>query len=79
MSGDPAKSEARRDSSARAKAAERSRATDDERSRATDDESSRAADESPPFGRSWAMLYAAVLLNLALLVVLFYLFTRAFR
>jgi hypothetical protein len=47
--------------------------------RATDDERSRATDESPPFGRSWAVLYAAVLLNLALLVLLFYLFTRAFR
>jgi hypothetical protein len=51
----------------------------DEASRATDDERSRATDESPPFGRSWAVLYAAVLLNLALLVLLFYLFTRAFR
>ena len=50
-----------------------------EASRATDDERSRATDESPPIGRSWAVLYAAVLLNLALLVLLFYLFTRAFR
>ena len=48
-------------------------------SRVMDDEKSRAADESPPVGRSWAVLYAAVLLNLALLVLLFYLFTRAFR
>jgi hypothetical protein len=38
----------------------------------------RAADEQPPFGRSWKTLYAVVLFNLALLVVLFYLFTRAF-
>ncbi|HEX7174819.1 MAG TPA: hypothetical protein VF240_06005 [Pyrinomonadaceae bacterium] len=38
-----------------------------------------SGDERPPFGGSWAVLYAAVLLNLALLVVLFYLFTRAFR
>jgi hypothetical protein len=38
----------------------------------------RAADEQPPFGRSWTTLYAVVLVNLALLVVLFYLFTRAF-
>jgi len=38
-----------------------------------------AGDERPPLGGSWAVLYAAVLLNLALLVVLFYLFTRAFR
>ncbi len=36
-------------------------------------------DEGPPFGGSWGALYAAVLLNLALLVVLFHLFTRAFR
>ena len=35
--------------------------------------------EGPPFGGSWGKLYAAVLLNLALLVALFYLFTRAFR
>ena len=33
----------------------------------------------PPFGRSWRMLYAAVLVWLALLVILFYQFTRAFR
>ena len=39
----------------------------------------RDGDERPPFGGSWAVLYAAVLLNLALLVLLFYLFTRAFR
>jgi hypothetical protein len=49
------------------------------RSEVVRDEASRATDESPPFGRSWAVLYAAVLLNLALLVLLFYLFTRAFR
>jgi hypothetical protein len=36
-------------------------------------------EEPPPFGRSWAVLYALVLANLAVLVVLFYLFTRAFR
>lgn len=50
-----------------------------EASRVTDDERSRVMNESPPFGGSWAVLYAAVLLNLALLVLLFYLFTRAFR
>ncbi len=33
----------------------------------------------PPFGKSWRMLYALVLWNLAVLVALFYLFTRAFR
>ncbi len=63
MSGDPLRSNRGRDGA----------------SRATDVERSRATDESPPFGRSWAALYAAVLLNLALLVLLFYLFTRAFR
>jgi hypothetical protein len=36
-------------------------------------------EEQPPFGGSWAKLYAVVLANLAVLVVLFYLFTRAFR
>lgn len=43
------------------------------------DKERRAADEAPPFGASWAVLYALVLGFLALLVVLFYLFTRAFR
>jgi hypothetical protein len=32
----------------------------------------------PPFGGSWRVLYAVVLVNLAVLVLLFYLFTRAF-
>jgi hypothetical protein len=41
-------------------------------------DAARAGDEQPPFGRSWTTLYAVVLFNLALLVVLFYLFTRAF-
>jgi hypothetical protein len=40
---------------------------------------SRHAEEPPPFGASWRTLYAAVLVNLAVLVVLFYLFTRTFR
>ncbi len=44
-----------------------------------DNDNSRARDERPPFGDSWATLYAVVLANLALLVLLFYLFTRAFR
>jgi hypothetical protein len=35
-------------------------------------------EEPPPFGGSWAKLYAAVLINLAALVLLFHLFTRAF-
>jgi hypothetical protein len=37
------------------------------------------AEEPPPVGGSWRTLYAVVLLNLAALVALFYLFTRAFR
>ena len=32
----------------------------------------------PPFGGSWKTLYAAVLINLAVLVALFYFFTRYF-
>jgi hypothetical protein len=35
-------------------------------------------EDPPPFGRSWNVLYAVVLLNLALLILLFYAFTRAF-
>jgi len=35
--------------------------------------------EKPPFLSSWNRLYAAVLLNLALLIGLFYLFTKAFE
>lgn len=38
-----------------------------------------APEEPPPFGGSWRALYAAVLINLAVLVALFHLFTRAFR
>jgi hypothetical protein len=37
-----------------------------------------AAEEPPPIGGSWTTLYTVVLLNLAVLIVLFYLFTRAF-
>ena len=36
-------------------------------------------EEAPPVGRSWRALYAVVLVWLAVQVVLFYLFTRAFR
>jgi hypothetical protein len=36
-------------------------------------------EEPPPVGGGWRNLYVAVLLNLAVLVVLFYIFTRAFR
>jgi len=35
-------------------------------------------EEPPPFGGSWQTLYTIVLINLAVLVVLFYLFTRYF-
>ena len=35
-------------------------------------------EEPPPFGGSWKTLYAAVLINLAVLTALFYLFTRYF-
>jgi hypothetical protein len=35
-------------------------------------------EEPPPFGRSWGVLYAIVLLNLVLLILLFYAFTKAF-
>jgi hypothetical protein len=37
------------------------------------------AEEPPPVGGSWRTLYAVVLLNLGVLVLLFHLFTRAFR
>ncbi len=36
-------------------------------------------DEPPPFGGSWAKLYALVLINLSVLIVLFYIFTKAFE
>ena len=42
-------------------------------------DSERATDGPPPVGGSWATLYALVLANLAVLVALFYFFTRAFR
>lgn len=35
-------------------------------------------EEPPPFGGSWRVLYSIVLVNLALLIVLFYVFTKAF-
>jgi hypothetical protein len=37
-----------------------------------------AAEEPPPFGGSWRRLYTIVLLNLAVLVALFFIFTRYF-
>lgn len=36
-------------------------------------------EEPPPFGGSWKTLYTIVLVNLAVLAALFYLFTRYFR
>jgi len=36
-------------------------------------------EEQPPLGRTWGTLYAGVLLTLAVLIALFYLFTLAFR
>jgi hypothetical protein len=33
----------------------------------------------PPFFSSWGRLYAVVLLNLAFQILLFYIFTRAFK
>jgi hypothetical protein len=38
----------------------------------------RKDEEPPPFGGSWLALYALVLANLAVLIALFHLFTRAF-
>ena len=35
--------------------------------------------EHPPIGKTWPRLYAAVLIMLALEVVLFYVFTKAFE
>lgn len=35
--------------------------------------------DEPPVGGSWRALYSVVLAFLAVLVLLFYLFTRAFR
>jgi hypothetical protein len=43
------------------------------------DERKAHAAEEPPVGGTWKTLYAVVLLNLTVLVVLFYIFTRAFR
>jgi len=36
-------------------------------------------EEKPPLFSSWKRLYALVLLNLIVLIVLFYLFTKAFE
>jgi hypothetical protein len=36
-------------------------------------------DEAPPFLGTWRRVYAAVLVYLAAVIVVFYLFTRAYR
>lgn len=36
-------------------------------------------EEPPPIGKTWPRLYAAVLINLAVLIALFYAFTKAFQ
>ena len=48
------------------------------REKTTHDETTHEAVEPPPFGGGWRTLYAAVLVNLAVLTALFYLFTRYF-
>lgn len=45
---------------------------DEKRNNPRDDE------QQPPTGGSWGTLYAVVLINLVVLIVLFHLFTRAF-
>jgi len=37
------------------------------------------SDDTPPIGRSWTVLYAAVLINLVVMIAIFYAFTRYFR
>jgi hypothetical protein len=54
-------------------ATSRHQRADDARQPSADDEVG-----PPPVGGSWRALYAVVLANLAVLVLLFYLFTRAF-
>jgi hypothetical protein len=36
-------------------------------------------EDPPPIGKSWGRLYAAVILNLAFLIAIFYWFTKAFE
>lgn len=38
-----------------------------------------AAQEHPPIFSSWNRLYSIVLLNLAFLIIIFYIFTKAFQ
>ncbi len=46
---------------------------DEQREKKADDQ------DKPPILSSWSRLYAAVLLNLAILILLFFLFTKAFE
>ena len=39
----------------------------------------RSSEESPPFSNSWNKLYAIVFITFAVLVLLFYVFTKAFE
>ena len=45
---------------------------------AADRDRTEMPDEPPPFLRTWRRVYAAVLLYLAVLIVVFYAFMRAF-
>jgi len=44
----------------------------------TEHQSAPEREEQPPIGGSWRVLYAVVIGNLVLLIILFYVFTRAF-
>jgi hypothetical protein len=44
-----------------------------------DDSKNSTKDESPPLFKTWKAWYALVLGNLALLIILFYLFTKIFE
>ena len=44
----------------------------------TEQKTTPDGEEQPPFGGSWRVLYAIVIGHLALLILLFYAFTRAF-
>ena len=47
--------------------------------RVKDDSPDMLPDAPPPFARSWRILYAIVLGELAITIAIFYLFTRIFR
>lgn len=46
--------------------------------RETERQTAREDEEQPPIGGSWRVLYAIVIGNLALFILLCYAFTRAF-